>query len=219
MFLTWYPSFWLMNLRATLRVVTESRYISSSFWPSANNVIYLILFMCSYWLRDISLTELCSSIMQSLTQTPSSSPTPSTTGGGRTSLSHESGRYTPVTSTPVKERGGRDFVPGSLEQKAQSLPPRRKISMESRLNENERKTQHQSTPPRTTSVGRKVSQVAGGHGVQQEFTLPNMPPKMADWMPDHQVTKCVICGDKFSMVRTVRGGRVGLGKTAFCSLV
>ena len=162
------------------------------------------------------MTELCSSIMQSLTQTPSSSPTSSTTGGGRTSVSHESGRYTPVTSTPVKERGGREFAPGSLEQKAQTLPSRRKISMESRLNENERRTQHQSTPPRTTSQGRKIS-----HGrVQQEFTLPSMPPKMADWMPDHRVTKCVICSEKFSMVRTVQGrGRVGLGKTASCCLV
>ena len=167
------------------------------------------------------MTELCSSIMQSLTQTPSSSPTSSITGGGRTSVSHESGRYTPVISTPVKERGGREFAPGSLEQKAQTLPSRRKISMESRLSENERRTQHQSTPARTTSQGRKISQVAGGHGrVQLEFTLPNMPPKMADWMPDHQVTKCVICSEKFSMVRTVQGrGRVGLGKTASCCLV
>ena len=150
------------------------------------------------------MTELCSSIMQSLTQTPSSSPTPSTTGGSRVSVSHESGRYTPVTSTPVKERGGRESAPGSLEQKPQTFP-RRKMSMESRLHENERKTQHQSTPPRATSQGRKISQVTVGNGVQQEFALPNMPPKMADWMPDQQVTRCVICSDKFSMVRTIQG--------------
>lgn len=142
--------------------------------------------------------ELCSSIMQSLTQTPSSSPTSSTTMGSRTAPFQESGRFTPVTSTPVKERAGREVVIGSLDRKVQTMS-RRKISTDSAVLEREKKSQHQSTPPRTVSTARKISQVTAGHGGQQVFTLPNIPPKMADWMPDQQVSTCVICSDKFSM--------------------
>lgn len=144
--------------------------------------------------------ELGSSIMQSLIQTPSSSPTTSTTMGGRITL-QEPGRYTPITSTPVKERGARDSVAGSLERKSQTLP-RRKVSTEVRTLtlEKERKAQRQATMPRTTaSLGRKISQTTAGYGGQQMYIPPVAAPKMANWMPDQQVSKCVICNEKFSM--------------------
>ena len=148
----------------------------------------------------LSLTEFCSSIMQSLIQTPSSSPTPSsTTMGGRITPILESGRYTPVTSTPVKERGARESVAGSLERKAQTIP-RKKISLDSRLValEKEKKSQKQATPPRTIgSLGTKRTALQGG---QQLYIPPVVPPKMENWMPDQQVSICVICHEKFSMV-------------------
>lgn len=136
--------------------------------------------------------------MQTLTQTPSSSPTFSTTMGGRVTPFQESGRYTPVTSTPVRERVSRESVAGSVERKVHTIP-RRKISTDSRVLEKEKKTQRLSTPPRTVmSLGRKVT---AAHGGQQVFVPPDVPPKMTDWMPDQQVSMCVICGEKFSMVR------------------
>ena len=139
--------------------------------------------------------------MQTLTQTPSSSPTHSTSMGRRVTPFQESGRYTPVTSTPVRERVSRESVAGIVERKVQTVP-RRKISADSRVFEKEKKTQRLSTPPRTVmSLGRKISQVTAAHGCQQVFIPPDVPPKMADWMPDHQVSMCVICGEKFSMVR------------------
>ena len=138
--------------------------------------------------------------MQSLIQTPSSSPTPSTsTMGGRITPLLEAGRYTPVTSTPVKERGARDSVAGVLERKVQTVP-RRKISLDPRLVtlEKEKKSQRQATPPRSTgSLGRNRSAIQGG---QQLYIPPVVPPKMEDWMPDQQVSLCVICHEKFSMV-------------------
>lgn len=138
--------------------------------------------------------------MQSLIQTPSSSPTPSaSTMGGRITPITESGRYTPVTSTPVKERGARESLTGSLERKVQTVP-RRKISLDSRFltMEKEKKTQRPSTPPRTIgSLGTKRAAVQGG---QQLFIPPIVPPKMENWMPDQQVSLCVICPEKFSMV-------------------
>lgn len=135
-------------------------------------------------------------------QTPSSSPTPSTTMGGRLTPFQEPGHYTPITSTPVKERGARESGTGSLERKVHTIP-RRKISTDSRTFEKEKKTQRQSTPPRTAgSLGRKISQVtATVPGGQQVFIPPSVPPKMANWMPDHQVSMCVMCSEKFSMVR------------------
>ena len=124
--------------------------------------------------------------MQSLIQTPSSSPTAS-------SNLLESGRYTPVTSTPAKERGAREAAVGSLERKVQT-GPRRKISLDSRL----ATLQKQGTPPRTIgTLGTKWTAVQGG---QQLYIPPVLPPKMEDWMPDQQVSLCVICHEKFSMV-------------------
>lgn len=140
--------------------------------------------------------------MQSLIHTPSSSPTPSTSMGGRMTPLPESGRYTPVTSTPVKDRGARESGVGSVERKSQTVP-RRRISTESRTLalEKEKKTQRQSTPPRTTvSLGRKTSQMTAVHGGQQMFVPPAAPPKKANWMPDQQVSICVICRETFSMV-------------------
>lgn len=138
--------------------------------------------------------------MQSLIQTPSSSPTSSvTTMGGRITSIPESGRYTPVTSTPVKERGARESVAGSLERKVQTFP-RRKISLDSRLftMEKEKKTQRPATPSSTTgSLGTKKTAVQGG---QQLYIPPVLPPKKENWMPDQQVSICVICHEKFSMV-------------------
>lgn len=145
-------------------------------------------------------TELCSSIMQSLIQTPSSSPTFSvTTLPGRITPIPESGRYTPVTSTPVKEKGARDSAGGSLERKVQTVP-RRKVSLDSRLltMEKEKKTQRPTTPSSTTgSLGTKKTVVQGG---QQLYIPPVQPPKKENWMPDQQVSICVICHEKFSMV-------------------
>lgn len=141
--------------------------------------------------------------MQTLIQTPSSSPTSSTTMGGRVTPLLESGRYTPVTSTPVKERGAHESVAGSLERKVQTVP-RRRISADSRTFDKEKKSQRLSTPLRTTgSLGRKVSQVTAVHGGQQVYIPPSVPPKMANWMPDQQVSMCVICSEKFSMVRHI----------------
>lgn len=165
-----------------------------------------------------SPTELCSSMMQALTKTPSSSPTFSTTMGGRLTPFHESGRYTPVTSTPVKERGSRESVAGSLERKAQTIP-RRKISVDSRVFERDRKNQRQSTPT-SGSLGRKISQTTATPGGQHVFIPPSVPPKMADWMPDQQVSKCVICSEKFSMVRckaSYTATTTTLTKTCFSS--
>lgn len=157
------------------------------------------------WLMLIVIVvsiELCSSIMRSLIQTPSSSPTPSTSMGGRMTPLPESGRYTPVTSTPVKDRGARESGVGSVERKSQTVP-RRRISTESRTLalEKEKKTQRQSSPQRTTgSMGRKTSQMTAVHGGQQMFVPPAAPPKKANWMPDQQVSMCVICREIFSMV-------------------
>lgn len=138
--------------------------------------------------------------MQSLIQTPSSSPTSSmTTMPGRITPIPESGRYTPVTSTPVKERGARESTAGSLERKVQTFP-RRKISLDSRLPtmEKEKKTQRPTTPSSTTgSLGTKKTAVQGG---QQLYIPPVLPPKKENWMPDQQVSICVICHEKFSMV-------------------
>ena len=146
-------------------------------------------------------TELCSSMMQSLIQTPSSSPTSSMiTMPGRITPIPESGRYTPTTSTPVKERGAREFAAGSQERKAHTVP-RRKISLDSRLltMEKEKKTQRPTTPSSTTgSLGTKKTAVIGG---QQLYIPPVQPPKKENWMPDQQVSICVICHEKFSMVR------------------
>ena len=135
--------------------------------------------------------------MQSLIQTPSSSPTSSMTG--RITPIPESGRFTPATSTPVKERGGRESAAGSLERKAHTVP-RRKISLDSRLltTEKERKTQRPATPTSTSgSLGTKKTAVQGG---QQLYIPPVVPPKKENWMPDQQVSICVICHEKFSMV-------------------
>lgn len=138
--------------------------------------------------------------MQSLIQTPSSSPTSSITAmPGRITPIPETGRYTPTTSTPVKERGGRESAAGSLERKAHTIP-RRKISLDSRLltMEKEKKPQRPATPTSTSgSLGTKKTAVQGG---QQLYIPPVMPPKKENWMPDQQVSVCVICHEKFSMV-------------------
>lgn len=145
-------------------------------------------------------TELCSSIMQSLIQTPSSSPTSSVaTMPGRITPIPESGRYTPVTSTPMKEKGGRDSAAGSQERKVQTVP-RRKVSLDSRLltMEKEKRTQRPTTPSSTSgSLGTKKIMIQGG---QQLYIPPVQPPKKENWMPDQQVSICVICHEKFSMV-------------------
>ena len=145
-------------------------------------------------------TELCSSIMQSLIQTPSSSPTSSVaTMPGRITPIPESGRYTPVTSTPMKEKGGRDSAAGSQERKVQTVP-RRKVSLDSRLltMEKEKRTQRPTTPSSTNgSLGTKKIMIQGG---QQLYIPPVQPPKKENWMPDQQVSICVICHEKFSMV-------------------
>ena len=145
-------------------------------------------------------TELCSSIMQSLIQTPSSSPTSSVaTMPGRITPIPESGRYTPVTSTPMKEKGGRDSAAGRQERKVQTVP-RRKVSLDSRLltMEKEKRTQRPTTPSSTSgSLGTKKIMIQGG---QQLYIPPVQPPKKENWMPDQQVSICVICHEKFSMV-------------------
>ena len=132
--------------------------------------------------------------MQSLIQTPSSSPTSSMTAmPGRMTPIPESGRFTPATSTPVKERGGRESATGSLERKAHTVP-RRKISLDSRL----LTTPRPATPTSTSgSLGTKKTAAQGG---QQLYIPPVVPPKKENWMPDQQVSICVICHEKFSMV-------------------
>lgn len=126
----------------------------------------------------LSLTEMCSSIMQSLIQAPSSSPS--------TPVSFlESGRYTPVTSV----FGTRDTTVGNVERKVQTAP-RRKISYESRS----------VTPQKKTASSRAT----GSLGTRRSAYIPPVvPPKMEDWMPDQQVSLCVICQERFSMVSTM----------------
>lgn len=64
--------------------------------------------------------------------------------------------------------------------------------------EKEKKTQKQATPPRAAgTLGTKRTAVQGG---QQLYIPPHVPPKMENWMPDQQVSLCVICHEKFSMV-------------------
>lgn len=137
-----------------------------------------LVYLLNWKLRQelpLSLTEMCSSIMQSLIQAPLSSPT--------TPVSFlESGRYTPVTSV----FGTRDTTVGNVERKAQTAP-RRKISYESRLVTLQKKA---ASPRATGSLGTRRS----------AYIPPVVPPKMEDWMPDQQVSLCVICQERFSMV-------------------
>jgi len=64
--------------------------------------------------------------------------------------------------------------------------------------EKEKKTQRATTPSSTTgSLGTKRTAIQAG---QQLYIPPVQPPKRENWMPDQQVSICVICHEKFSMV-------------------